>query len=329
MKKSALLVGVLSAISTMAMAQGSNPVTLYGRINVTFENQKNSGQSSVNRVVDNASRLGIRGKEDLGGGLNAIFQIESRFRADDGTGGGLGTRDSWVGLSGGFGTFKIGRMTTPLYYATVDQVSFHNHDTGTSSDALFFDKAHGTVRNDNSFSYATPSMGGVTFEFQHSLINEAPAAPKPRHTNFAVSYSGGPLFVAGGFATTRNHPATGDSKDDAFTFAATYDAKAVLIGLLAERSSAKATGFSDKGNMFRVSGMVPIGAHELHLNFGKANDQLTKVAAGTRGEAKQFTFGYNYNLSKRTKAYAFYTKLDPKGANNDFRSVAFGLRHNF
>jgi predicted porin len=326
MKKSALLLGLLSAVSTMAIAQGSNPVTLYGRMNVTLENQKAKGSSAVNRVVNNASRLGVRGVEDLGGGLKAIFQIESGLAPDDASGGALASRDSWVGLRGGFGEFRIGRQTTPLYHATVDAISFHNHDTGTSSDALFYTPAHGTVRNNNSIYFKTGG-GGANFELQHSLLTEAASAPKPRHTNATVTFGAGIFSMGAGFGETRNHPDTGNTRDNALLVQGTVNAGGAVIGLLAERSSVKGA-VSDKANMFRGSVMVPVGASEFHLNYGRASEQRAAKAAATRPEGKQWTVAYNYNLSKRTKAYTFVSQIDPKGPAAT-RYLAFGLRHNF
>ena len=124
--------GVLAA--PLAQAQTAN-VTLYGRVNLTVEwvNGKiydNNAQQprpatrrstaaaasrpnpNVYRVSTNSSRFGLRGTESLGGGLNAIFQVESSIDPAH-SGGTLAGRESYVGLQGGWGTFKIGRFLTP------------------------------------------------------------------------------------------------------------------------------------------------------------------------------------------------------------------------
>ena len=99
--------------ATTAMAQSS--VTLYGRINTTVERQK-LGDNTATGMVNNASRFGVRGTEDLGGGLKAGFVLESGFNSDDGAGTpwthGSGTgltfgRQSEVNLSGGFGMVRL------------------------------------------------------------------------------------------------------------------------------------------------------------------------------------------------------------------------------
>jgi len=141
-RKTILAGAVSSAFALPMLAQAQ--VEIYGRANVTVEHQSVKAHGnpatndfSVNAVVDNSSRVGFRGKEDLGGGLSAFFQVESRVRLDEGTAGFWASRDSFVGLqSGSLGTLRLGRTIGPVYYATYDYISMHNHDTGTSADAL-------------------------------------------------------------------------------------------------------------------------------------------------------------------------------------------------
>ena len=121
-----------------ALAQVPAEIQVYGRANVSYERitVDGAGTSETNwEVVDNSSRIGIRGKRDLGGGMSGFFQVESRVKLDDGAGSTFSSRDSYIGMQGGFGTVRLGRTIGPVYYATYDYISNHNHDTGTSSDA--------------------------------------------------------------------------------------------------------------------------------------------------------------------------------------------------
>src|SRR4051794_23886545 len=125
------IAGLLAA--PLAQAQTAN-VTLYGRLNVDMEIvngvQNNTARTNPNqyRVSSNSSRLGVRGTESLGGGLSAIFQIESGIPGDGGnqtattgntfiptssTPAGFATRETFVGLQGAWGTFKMGRFLAP------------------------------------------------------------------------------------------------------------------------------------------------------------------------------------------------------------------------
>src|SRR4029450_9235909 len=104
--------GVLAA-PLAAQAQTAN-VTLYGRLNIDFElvngRQADGTDPNVSRLSPKPSRLGVRGTESLGGGLNAIFQIESNVSGDTGnsSGSGLASRETFVGLQGSWGTVKMG-----------------------------------------------------------------------------------------------------------------------------------------------------------------------------------------------------------------------------
>ncbi len=114
MNKKLIALAVSSAIAApMAMAEDDGP-RLYGRINLALE-VNDSGDDTVTDLRDVVSRFGIRGEEDLGNGLEAIYQYEFRVNADRGNlgstgGGGATQRLSWVGLRGGFGEVKAGAI---------------------------------------------------------------------------------------------------------------------------------------------------------------------------------------------------------------------------
>src|SRR5690348_17430593 len=90
MNKKLIALAIAGAcVAPAAMAQTANPVTLYGRAYVTFESIEAKGGATPlarrNRVEDQSSLLGVRGTEDLGGGLKAFFQLETSFRLDQNT----------------------------------------------------------------------------------------------------------------------------------------------------------------------------------------------------------------------------------------------------
>src|ERR1700730_16325238 len=125
MKKTLLALAVLGAFAGAASAQTN--VTVYGIVDagVQYKNDGNpAGKTlSLQSGIQNGSRLGFKGTEDLGGGLSAIFTFENGFNVDDGTlgqGNRLFGRQAWVGLNGGFGTVKLGRQQTALYYALTE-----------------------------------------------------------------------------------------------------------------------------------------------------------------------------------------------------------------
>jgi predicted porin len=353
-------IGLTAAVG----AQAQTNVTIYGRANLSIERTKVQGGVSKNEVVNNASRLGFRGTEDLGNGLSAFFTYEAGFTAD-GAGSTFTQRESFVGLKSSFGSIRAGGFISPLYFAVPDYISNHNHDTGNSSDALLYAPGYGGIRVPNSVAYTSPSVGGFQVQVHYAVPSEgpsdntpAPAVRKDRHYSITGTYDAGPLHVGFGYGNTQVKGTTGPApgvenrtdKDTVWTVGGLYNLNFLILGALYERAksenSPRALGiaFDDTGsrtrNYWRVSAMMPVGAHEFHLNYGQAGDWSDVPVAGDNG-GKQWTVAYGYNLSKRTKAYAFYTRLDndaddnlysflaatPNGAYNS--SISLGLRHNF
>lgn len=338
MKRSLLLAALATLTSGAALAQSS--VTIYGRLNETVERQKD-GDTTVNALQNNASRIGFKGTEDLGGGLKASFLLEHGFSPDTGSQSqsAFWARESWVALEGGFGRVRLGNMgPTAAYFATADYISMHNHDTGTSSDAFYL--YPGDVRN--TIAYNSPNFGGVTFDAQVGLAETT----NPRKTIvLAANYVGGPLHLGASYVTAPAGPIalgfTGDDKHTEFGLRALYEMGPFTAGAYFVRNKLEdGSGNSATRNAYRLSGMYAMGAGEFHLNFGSAG-AFKSSGATLVDKATQFTAGYNYNLSKRTKVYAFYTQVNNKGdavtggdyyvstPGTKFSSIAAGVRHNF
>ena len=329
-KPSRLLLATLALLGTSAVFAQSS-VTLYGRINTTVERQKDGGVSTTG-MFNNASRWGVRGTEDLGGGLKAGFQLESGFASDTGTGTGwpgLATvgnglnfgRQSDVNLSGGFGMVRLGNFVPESYYATADYVSMHNHDTGSSSDALYYDPVwFGGLGTKNKIGYRTPSLGGLTVDAAVLLHEKAAGTNNKNGYDLAANYNMGPLHLGAGYSYVNSNYQLG--------LRAAYTFGQFTVGGYYQRNKDDnqivTTGAGTRNN-FRLSGMYAMGASEFHVNVGRANDW----SKASNTSATQWTLGYNYNLSKRTKVYTYYTKLNNEAPTADFSSLALGVRHNF
>ena len=207
----AVAVAGLLAAPLAAQAQTAN-VTLYGRLNLDMEvinakqdtsqnpgntgNDGNASKQNLFRVVSNSSRLGVRGSEALGGGLSAIFQIESAVSAANGGGLGstLGTRETFVGLQGGWGTVKLGYFLTP--YDDIHPI-FGNVPTLATSilgtQALWSNTGwsgnyqYGGAFDDraaNSIRYDSPNIAGFTGSVQ---IGSATAGGDPTNGPQAIT----------------------------------------------------------------------------------------------------------------------------------------------
>jgi predicted porin len=343
MKRALTLLTLSTACLTAAWAQSS--VQLYGRVNTTVEFMKNyESASNTTKMNNNASRWGLKGTEDLGDGLKASFLLESGFDSDTGRStqaGSMFGREAWLGLEGGFGRVRLGNMgATAMYYATADYISMHNHDTGISADAFYLYPGSSS----NTIAYNTPSMGGLVLEVQYGLKERTPLTPDVKDTFVvAANYDNGPLHLGAGFV---RGPASGlglvTQKATQVGLRAAYDMGPVTLGAYYIYDQWKdVTGAFVADNLkrhtARLAAMYTVGQSEFHANVGWASK--IKLNTGTQDgtDSIQYTIGYNYNLSKRTKIYSYYTGLSNKenadymafDSGRDPRSFAIGVRHNF
>jgi predicted porin len=280
-----------------------------------------SSKPNLYRVSSNSSRLGVRGTESLGGGLNAIFQIESSISGDAG-GGTLAGRETFVGLQGGWGTFKIGNFLAP--YDDIHPI-FGNVPTLTTSilsTAAIWgqgpsSKAQGgfDARLGNSVRYDSPNIAGFTGSIQAST-NE--------NSIHGMVYSMGGFYNAGpiqaGLAYERNEKARGAGlKDDAISLAGGFNFGIARVAGIYERLKYDAGGGDLKRDFYGVSGTFNLGPGQLYAFWGHANDGKGSAADGTvvsglvKGSdtgADQYEISYTYPLSKRTLTYIGYVRID-------------------
>lgn len=177
--------------ASAAQAQQAAPaVSLYGTIDTAVEHLTNVGGpgGSLTRMPSFTgsipSRWGVRGSEDLGGKLRAVFTLESGFGPDAGTlnqgGRGFG-RQAWVGLAGDWGTLTLGRNYTMLYWALLDADLLGPNASGLGS----LDSYLPNARVDNSLAYRGSFKGwtlGATYSVGRDTVN---AGPSPAGTNCA------------------------------------------------------------------------------------------------------------------------------------------------
>lgn len=206
MKKSLLALAVLGAFAGAAQAQSS--VTIYGIIDtgvaytskaINATGTGTGSKFSVNSGVIQGSRLGFKGAEDLGGGLSAVFNLETGFTNDNGglqggdavTSSNLFRRKSNVGLSGGFGTVLLGRQTD---FSDVISAYTSVQDFGGFTGAVGhnIDRLEGT-RTNNSISYTTANLSGFTGNLLYGFGEQAGQTSNGQSFGVAGKYENGPL----------------------------------------------------------------------------------------------------------------------------------------
>jgi predicted porin len=338
----AVAVAGMLAAPLAAQAQTAN-VTLYGRLNLDLEYiDANGGRPGVTRLSSNSSRLGVRGTEALGGGLNAIFQIESSINGDAG-GGTLAARETFIGLQGSWGTVKFGRFLAP--YDDMHPI-FGNVPTFTTSilatAAIWanngsFSKGTGAFddRLSNSLRYDTPNISGFTGSAQVSLCGTnglaggngcgvgdlENGATDPYVLSLAGIYNNGPF--QGGIAFERNKDVRANGLSDwALTVTGAWNFGVVRVAGLYERLQYDTPTGDLKRNLWGITATAPVGPGTVYASWMRANDGkgscTTRVGGFTCGGetgADHYTISYTYPLSKRTITYVGYS-----GINNEDRA---------
>ena len=224
MKKSLLAVAALSAIAGAAQAQSS--VTIYGVLDAGYINQKSDGSGTSSRGQSSASnfgqsaeqtsRLGFKGTEDLGGGMSAIFTVETGIQPNNTTASTWNNRQSFVGLKkAGTGQFTIGTQYTPAFQAlSATDVGQTNNMPGS---AVYPQSATGSNGNPGPLPYATAggpggATDGVTVRTSNTL-----QAQSDKFAGFSLGASltqnGNTVTPVNTTATTNNYNGWGVKAD--------------------------------------------------------------------------------------------------------------------
>ena len=360
MKKNLIALAVLAA-SGVASAQSS--VTLYGLVDayVGTSRIKQSSPSLATisarqTVVDsggfNTSRFGLKGSEDLGGGLKANFVLEAGFDVSTGAANNYtnpftGTessaifgRQSWVGLSGGFGEVRVGKMWTP--YDEVKGTGAAGFDANVFAPATGVWLSNGYQdRPGNALYYATPNFGGFSAAAMYSFgenKNAVPNADAGKIASVNLQYANGPLAVAlshqnektNGSATAIKYTQLNGSWDFgvAKLLAAYGQVKdASLVNFTVPATTPATTFAVDKSREYQIGVDVPLGAVTLSTGFSRAKIDTTV------GEVKSTGFGLaaKYDLSKRTFLYTGLqlAKNELSTTERKTDTFAVGVQHKF
>jgi predicted porin len=332
MKKTLVAMAALAAVS--AFAQSS--VTLYGRVDAGFFSSKTLGgvrQTGIdngNNVGLTGSRWGMRGTEDLGGGLKAGFKVEARFNVDNGaqtSSTAFYNGETFVNLSGGFGTVKLGRMFSAFDDLRAIAVSKNNFDAAWTpvGDAYGVGINGYTVRMPNAIKYESPSFGGISGAIGHSFgENKTATQSASSVTDLHVKYANGPLAV--GFGLQNEKPVGNGAKTKHNAISASYDLG--VVALSGGYNNSKINNVKDRDLSLGVT--VPLGAAA--ISAGIANSR-SKVGNAAASKGTGFGISATYAMSKRTTLYTGFKSTENKNPANvktlDNDLFSIGVRHDF
>ena len=182
-----------------AAAHAQSSVSVYGIVDAAIVRETGGASGAITKVTSgaaSASRIGFRGSEDLGGGLSAIFTLETGTRIDTGDVDAAGTifnRQAFVGLKGRFGTVAMGRQFTPYHTMMVNVVDPFGTSYAGRAGNLFPDSGT-NVRTSNTITYTMPRTRGIDMELAYSP-GEQSNSSAGRQFGGAIGYAAGPLTV--------------------------------------------------------------------------------------------------------------------------------------
>jgi predicted porin len=344
MKKTLVALAALAA--TASFAQSS--VTLYGIADVFLGQAKgayagNSGlagqpsQLVLNSGGQSGSRWGLRGSEDLGGGLKANFVMEAGVNYDTGSSaqGGLAYgRQAYVGLSGGFGDVRFGRQY-PAYDEFRGAIStlgnnFIDAASNGNSGAWARVGQDYASRVDNAIRYGTPNFGGlsaaVTYALGENKAASGPNASAGRNLSLHVLYANGPITA--GFAHQDEKTGGGSAAGEKHTMlGGAYDFGAFKLN--AAYNQTKVKNVSNKDTEYAIGASLPLGALTVSAQIASAKEKATTTVE----KGRTFSVQGVYALSKRTDTYVALTdgKVET-GTGVDIEKNRFfgvGIRHRF
>jgi predicted porin len=339
-----LLRAFLAASAACLCSVGAQAQTavLYGLLDASGSHVKDVGGNSRWQLDSGNmqfSFIGFRGSEDLGGGLRAVFRLESYVSVDSGSAGRSATatdpfwaREASVGLSGSFGTTVLGRTESPLYRATINFNPF-GESAGFSPSARQYFGARGAVVGDsrwnNSLSYTNnASDAPLRINFAANLPEDLPGVVPEHRRNYglSVAYITGPFAVVAVAEKVQNSafalPA-GFERQMTYQIGATYDFSFLRVYGQVGRVKTEAD-VDVQTILYQLGGAIPIGNSLILFAYGNSHIK-TSVKAVTDRTA---SIGYDYFLSKHTDIYvaAMLEKLSFTSSGN---GVAGGVRMRF
>ena len=343
----------LAALAVVSAASAQSSVTMFGVVDaaVSIGNGDTSNKTALTNSSYNSSRFGVRGVEDLGGGLKASFHLEAGVQNDNGaaaatntnnqaTGGALAgmngsqgltfNRKSVVSVMGGMGELRLGRDYTPQFWSFTVFDPFGTNGVGTTQALNSSAGGFTIVRASNSIGWKSPNWGGFGIWAQTYLGENASSAASQAGDGAAIrlSYANGPFSVA--LATSKT--TTGATTDVTSTnVALSYDLRVVqLMGFYNTDSN---TGLADvKG--WTLGALIPAGPGTVRVALSNSDN-------GIGAKTDKFAVGYVYDMSKRTSLYGTFASLSNSGAaaqalngaatpaGGSSTGVDLGIKHTF
>jgi len=300
------------ASATLASAYAAEPLTVYGKLNVTAQSNDEKGDATTS-IQSNASRFGVKGDFELSSSLTAFYTVEYQVDTGAASSDNFTARNQFVGLKGNFGSFSVGRNDTLLKISqgNVDQFNDLSGDLGK----LF----KGENRLAQTATYLSPSFAGFVFGATYAAEGDK---DQQGQDGFSVAAMYGdaklkktPIYAAiaydsdvKGYEVMR---ATLQGKIVGITLGGMYQQQEQTYKDSLPVSKDSTTGYL-------LSAAYDINAVTLKAQFQDMEDL-----------GDSWSVGADYKLGKPTKVFAFYTNRSLEANTDDDKYIGVGLEHKF
>ena len=364
------LATAIGAILVGGMTTAQADVTMFGHLDLSLNYIDGASSPYVDRGDEDTRfecttcSIGVKGSEDLGNGLKAVFKLDWQFDMDERKSSGAFTdRDQWLGLAGNFGSVKVGTISTTYKstgakldpgYRTIAQM----RDVGIMSALHSGAGSNGEGRAENTARYDSPSWNGLKFMAHYTLskdgqVNCIPtdAAPCTKAANdngwgAGVTYENGGLLVFGNYITNGS-----DGDADAYKAGAKFTFNNFSVfgqyevdgGMITNRyqNTLGTDSDGDGADFAMLGGSYSFGNNLIYAAYGMGEGTdatASELGLASKDDANPFIGDDHaswevvgvHMLSKRTLAYAGYVNVDfdAKGWD-DIDHYTVGMKHKF
>lgn len=342
MDKKLLSTAIAGALAASMSVAANADVTLFGHLDTSLDYTDISGGTDDINMNCTTCSVGVKGSEDLGNGLKAIFKLDFQFdmternRASGGTTGGsvnsITDRDQWLGFAGGFGKVRFGTISTgykstgamidPLY-----RTSLQARGLGMQSGLHLGAGENGQGRMTNHVRYDTPEFAGgfqaiVDYSFDSNDVDGDDGDDTYALTGL---YNNGPILAYASYITNDH-----GNEDSAWKVGGSYAMGSFKVfgqyeaddGLISVQN-VKPNNI-DGADVWHLGGTFTMGNNMLYAAYGQGDDDSTAVDTGY----DSWTLAATHSMSKRTKVYVGYNNIDAD-AGGERDQFSLGVKHKF
>lgn len=339
MKKTLLALAVLATFAGACHAQTS--ISVYGTIDAGLRHLSNTNAAGDSRLTMGSTgtyrtnRIGFKGIEDLGGGMNAHFKLEGGFNTATGAlAGDLFGRTASIGLGGSWGVVDLGRQYSVTYLTNANYEPFFN---SVWTGFTLAGAQGGVVRLNNDVQY-TGKFGGLTLLAEYALGEVAGMTSAGATVGLGANYVAGPFNFGGAYMNRKN--ATDTASQDNWSAGGAFTSGPLRLALGFGRDE-RDPGFSGPAALTITDAWFG-GTYDIApaITLGAAFYRNSTEVAGVSGHKNLLVLNGTYSLSKRTKLYAgvdfgrfgggYANPLIPQPAGQDRQTgVSAGISHVF